>query len=423
MGGQGTGNDAAGSGKGEISYGRGVTLVRDRLQIAFTLDGQQRRELLPLQKITQRAVEVAQSIRAEIVRKIAAGSFEYGEFFPESKHLAREAKAEAVAAKSTTMGDLLRCQLEMYRTRFANGSAEKSTVTGYGKLIRSGWYERWDAVQVGDVTPEALRSWIKEMGAAGVTAKTCRNKLTPMRSALEDAASDGLIGSDPFDQVDLKKLLKQVSAPKTYEISPLTRAEIESMCAVATSAEASLLRFWAATGLRPSELIALTWGQVDLVAKRMRIDRARVEGEEKGTKTPSGVRWVDLSPVAVEALKDQATRSRLAGDVVWLNTGRSWGNGRPWTTDGRLRDTFWNPLVERSGVTHRAMYQCRHTFASQLLTAGVNPFYVQNQLGHADATMLFRVYGRFIPQDYFTGTRLEDSAAVGGSKPPRAKSR
>lgn len=45
-------------------------------------------------------------------------------------------------------------------------------------------------------------------------------------------------------------------------------------------------------------------------------------------------------------------------------------------------------------------YQVRHTFASSLLTAGTNPWYAAQQLGHVDVQMVFQVYGKFIPQDF-----------------------
>ena len=41
-----------------------------------------------------------------------------------------------------------------------------------------------------------------------------------------------------------------------------------------------------------------------------------------------------------------------------------------------------------------------NTFASALLTAGANPWYVAEQLGHVDVQMVFQAYGKFIPQDY-----------------------
>ena len=57
-------------------------------------------------------------------------------------------------------------------------------------------------------------------------------------------------------------------------------------------------------------------------------------------------------------------------------------------------------LMERAGIPYRNPYQLRHTFASTLLTAGANPWYVAQQLGHEDVEMIFRTYGKFIREDY-----------------------
>lgn len=81
---------------------------------------------------------------------------------------------------------------------------------------------------------------------------------------------------------------------------------------------------------------------------------------------------------------------------VWLNP----RTGRAWTTDAQIRKTLWLPLCERAGIRYRNPYQCRHTFASALLTAGANPWYVAEQLGHVDVQLVFSTYGKFIGQDY-----------------------
>jgi integrase len=35
-----------------------------------------------------------------------------------------------------------------------------------------------------------------------------------------------------------------------------------------------------------------------------------------------------------------------------------------------------------------------------LLTAGANPWYVAQQLGHVDVALVFSIYGKFIAADY-----------------------
>lgn len=51
-------------------------------------------------------------------------------------------------------------------------------------------------------------------------------------------------------------------------------------------------------------------------------------------------------------------------------------------------------------LPYRNPYQVRHTYASTLLTASQNPWYVAQQLRHEDVEMVFSTYGKFIREDY-----------------------
>ena len=46
---------------------------------------------------------------------------------------------------------------------------------------------------------------------------------------------------------------------------------------------------------------------------------------------------------------------------------------------------------------YRRMYETRHTFASWALGAGELPEWVARTLGHVDTSMVYRTYGRYIP--------------------------
>jgi integrase len=43
------------------------------------------------------------------------------------------------------------------------------------------------------------------------------------------------------------------------------------------------------------------------------------------------------------------------------------------------------------------MYETRHTFASWALAAGESAQWVAETLGHVDTSMVYRTYGRYIP--------------------------
>jgi integrase len=396
--------------KRELTFPRGVS-VRDfkherRLQIAFTFRGVQCRELMPPGAITNGALTHASGLRAEILRKIELGTFKYADYFPGSDR----GKQFDRGARAALVGTLLETQLEVYRTQVKNKTMSPSTLTGYEKAITGKRMQFWAKVPLAEATPSKLRDWI---GSFGITAKAARNLLTPLRSVFEDALNDELIEFNPFDRIALGKLLRQTTKSSDYEVDPFTAAERERLLGQARTDERPMLQFWFNAGLRPGELMAIRWPKIDWVSKKARIDVNYVARTEKAPKTEAGIRDVDLNAEAIAALLAQKPATFAAGAHIFVNP----RSGEPWQTDAQIRKTLWEPLLRRAGVRYRNPYQARHTFASTLLTAGENPWYVAQQLGHVDVQLVFRVYGKFIPSDY---QRPKATAAV---EPARVNSR
>ena len=67
--------------------------------------------------------------------------------------------------------------------------------------------------------------------------------------------------------------------------------------------------FAAATGLRPSELFALEWGDIDRAAGVVRVRRAYANGRVKHTKTRLSRRAVPPQAIALEALDQLPLRN------------------------------------------------------------------------------------------------------------------
>jgi integrase len=396
--------------KRELAVPRGVS-VRNfkherRLQIAFTFRGIECRELMPPGAITQSALTHASGLRAEIMRKIELGTFKYADYFPESDR----AKQLERGGRSVLVGKLLEAQLEVYRTQVKNKTLSPSTLVGYEKAINGKRMRFWAEVPLAEATPSKLRDWI---GGFGITAKAARNMLTPLRSVFEDALNDELIEFNPFDRIALGKLLRQTTKSSDYEVDPFTAAERECLLEQARADERPMLQFWFNTGLRPGELMAIKWPKIDWIGCKARIDLNYVARTEKAPKTEAGTRDVELNAHAMAALIAQKPATFQAGQHIFLNP----RTGQPWETDAQIRKTLWEPLLRRAGVRYRNPYQARHTFASTLLTAGENPWYVAQQLGHVDVQLVFRVYGKFIPADY------QRPQAVASGEPARANSR
>lgn len=374
-------------GKPELQLPTGVTLRGERFQIAFSWMGQQCRELLPAGPINKSTALYAGNLRAEIRRKIADGTFTYSAYFPDSP------RAKLERPDRELMEVLLGRQRETYQRQVDNGQLSPSTFDGYAKAIASERMRRWHGVRVNEVTPSDLREWIGDMDC---TSKFIRNLMIPLRSVLEDALNDGLIDFNPFERIALGKLIRQTAKASDYVIAPYTSEERATLLDACRADERPMVQFWFATGLRPGELQALKWEDIDTDRKVAKITQNQVAGVIKAPKTAAGRREVDLDADALAAIKTQRAVSALAGGRIWLNPATM----EPWANDAQIRKTLWQPLCRRAGIGYRNPYQVRHTYASTLLTAGHNPWYVAAQLGHEDVEMVFRTYGKFIREDY-----------------------
>lgn len=83
----------------------------------------------------------------------------------------------------------------------------------------------------------------------------------------------------------------------------------------------------------------------------------------------------------------------------WLRVGRPEGDVRvlPESFDpANYRNRHFESVCTAAELGHRQPKDLRDTFASQLLTAGVQLAYVSTQLGHADVAVTARHYAKWV---------------------------
>jgi integrase len=189
-------------------------------------------------------------------------------------------------------------------------------------------------------------------------------------------------------------------------IDPFSKEEHAVILQNLTGQGRNLIQFAFWTGMRTSELVALDWTDVDFVRGVVVVSRAMTQQSKEAevTKTDAGNREVKLLAGALEALVAQKKHTWLAGNEIFQNpqTMARWAGDQP------IRKTLWTWALKKGGVRYRYPYQTRHTFASMMLSAGEHPMWVARQMGHADWTMIARVYGKWMPDaDKLAGSRAE----------------
>lgn len=309
------------------------------------------------------------------------GTFDYSITFPNSKN------AEKFAVYQGQVQSVERYFEQWLVAKKPHISA--STHNGYKKIINGVIIPSFGAVRLIDLSTRDVKHVFSKMN---VSNKRFSNILSVIRSAMADAHQDEIIDHNPFANWTYRRKEKVQTKSK---IDPFTADEQQLLLAACEGAERNQLLVFLWTGLRTSELIALTWKDVDFKKRTLKVYKATTyaaKGEAEVPKTNSGNRTIQLLQPAYDALMDQKRLTRLAGGPVFVSP----YTGEQWQGDSYIRYE-WEKLLERAGVKYRKPYQTRHTYASMMLSAGEHPMWVANQMGHSDWTMIAKVYGKWMP--------------------------
>lgn len=213
----------------------------------------------------------------------------------------------------------------------------------------------------------------------------------------------------------LKNPLEKVAAPKvqlnrpTTAINPFTETELAKIIENANGYMKNFIQFMVATGMRPGEIVALKWNDINFERKKIDVERTRIRSKQPkeikdgSTKTDSSDRGIDMLTLAEEALLRQ---KELTGkyEYIFINQSK-----KPFYAHDIVGVNF-DKILKKSGVEDRPLYNLRHTFASQLISKGADITWVSKMLGHKDVSITLKIYTKFIQED--DETRLKKIAKI-----------
>ena len=320
-------------------------------------------------------IRYAKKLRNEILVKIERGTFVLAEYFPDSPRVKKQEAPPQEDKDCPTLADVFREWLIVKRPE-----VQHSTADHYQQTLDS---YHFDTVRKMPAAEFNFRELKLLLAVLPTNAKTFNNVASVLSMALEYGHNAKLIPEPLHLQVAMRK--HQKPGP-----DPFTLDEVEYLLTKFKNDRArDYYEFAFFSGLRPSEMLALKWANVDLRSGSVLVDAALTRGKVKGTKT-SVTRELELTSRALGVLERQRSVTQLAGGVVFVGD-----DGEPFTTtDKPLRD-WWKPTMKLSGIRQRDARQTRHTFATVCLMAGIKPAWAARQMGHS-VEMFYRVYSRWI---------------------------
>ena len=258
-------------------------------------------------------------------------------------------------------------------------------------------------VQPGDLTSyyAAARRQGRLDGRGGLSAQTVVHHHKLLRLAFRHAVRLG----------DLKKLSPADAVPAPTAVTPdLVVLRPEQVAPLIAAADETpygpLIRVALMTGCRKGELLAVRWGDLDLDASMLRVERTAqyLPGQGitfKRPKTPKSRRQVALSPEAVSAIRQLRRRQvedrlKLSGayrddlDLVFCTP-----IGLP-LDFSNLRKS-WLKIVAAAGLPRLRFHDLRHACATLMLRRGINAHVVAQRLGHSNVSTTLNVYGHVLP--------------------------
>ena len=246
------------------------------------------------------------------------------------------------------------------------------TLAGYESALELHVLPRWGGVELEAITPEAVQAWVDSFALPGAAEKAYKTLRQVVRWAIRRL---GVRMYDPTAAgVELPR--KAPRRPRTMEAG-----QVRSYLRALWGHECEAVAICSVTlGLRRGEACGLRWEDIDLRTGEVRVRRSRqvVRGREvvEAPKTERSARSCWLPRFAVRRLR--ALRRGRSGWLCGLS---------PDAVSRRIRSACC-----RAGAAWTSMTECRHTWATLAVEAGVGIETVAMMLGHTDIGTAYEHY-------------------------------
>lgn len=336
--------------------------------------------------------------------------------------------------------------LETWLSEFAPASClAQSTIVGYRGVNRRYIEPALGGRRLQHLEAVHVQRLYNSLLDRGLSARTVIQVHAVLHRALDKALELRLVSVNVTDKG------RGVARPRIQR-RELVALEPQEQVALLTAARGlpMFLPIWLAiyTGMRRSEVLALTWDDVDLERGVLRVQRAWDTGPAAGShshpedryrlkppKSEHGRRVIELDASTAALLRN----TRREQDAFWAAHGIApleectrrdgeilhWGrlvvarpDGTPWWPDAF--SAKWQAFRKQTG-TRATYHDLRRTHGSNLLMAGANPKVVQQRLGHHSAAFTLDVYTTVLAgmereaaskAADFVGFQLEATAAI-----------
>ncbi len=246
-------------------------------------------------------------------------------------------------------------------------AAYETDLLQFAQTLKSGGITNWAAVLGNHVS-----DWLYRLSNADIAVSSLARKLSAVRMLARFLVKENVCRTDFTELVEGPKVVRRL--PATLSI-----ADMRKLLAAPTSGtphglrDRAILELFYSSGLRVSELAALTLQQIDLTQGFVRVFG-------KGAKervVPVGTQAAEAVATYLAAGRPGLVKPRTGSAVFLSERGQAIS-----------RKTVWALIkgyAEKVGIPQNVKpHLLRHSFATHLLAGGADLRAIQEMLGHAD---------------------------------------
>ncbi len=151
------------------------------------------------------------------------------------------------------------------------------------------------------------------------------------------------------------------------------------------------------TGMRPGELYALTWKDVDFHRHLISVNKSLIFDGcvpvlKPSPKTKAGVRELEAPDFVFESLR--AFKTGHKHDIIFCDETGAYRTKASYLSifDTAMKQVFGFSGKNRNQEDHLTMYTFRHSYCTDLVASGMDLKTVQRLMGHNSTQMIMQVY-------------------------------
>jgi integrase len=275
------------------------------------------------------------------------------------------------------------------------------TFKDYGDLLRRYVRESLGKIKLSDLKAVHIQTLYGQMLERGLSPRIVRYTHATLSSALKEAVKLDILPRNVATLVQLPKKNQKEMDVLSKDEAVLFLGTLEGV------RMATMFSFALASGMRCQEYLGLQWKDINFEQGTATVQRAVVWHRTGGgwhfsqPKTAKSRRTVPLPSSVMQELR----KHRIWQNQERLKLGAAWHQndlvfpseiGTPLNPPNITR--HFKRILKKAGIrTSIRLYDLRHTTATLLLQAGINPKIVSERLGHATIVLTLDTYSHVLP--------------------------